>query len=485
MKGIALLALLFSASGGLHAQGTQASAVPVTLGQSVVALNGPWKFHVGDDPRWADPNFDDSQWETVDLTPTPQTTVREVPIPGFVAGWQARGHQGYAGYAWYRMRVRISEANGPLVVLGPEWFDSAFQVFANGLLVGSFGEFTGPVPKLYEGNPSRFSLGPSEYEREPDGSTLIAFRFYMGSASIAHRVTGGMHGPPRIGLPAAATAVFHMEWEREYRRLASSIAAGLLYFLFALLIAMIFAFSRSEKILLWPLCASIFYVVQSALIFSRNAQWMSEVRLEALIAFANLMGGYLWLLTWCAYFGLQRTRWLFKIILVLGVCNLATLELFNILLRIGRSSRGLLVASSISGLSNGTAVFLVMATIAYLGWKRAESAVSAVLSLITIISIYREGGILKRLRATPLRPQTILSAHVIVKLILTAATLALMFLAGKRYYPVGVHAPLFSFAIALIISTWSILSIGFLIASIVRQFPEPTQHHCRSYSRME
>ena len=35
-------------------------------------------------------------------------------------------------------------------------------------------------------------------------------------------------------------------------------------------------------------------------------------------------------------------------------------------------------------------------------------AISAVLSLVTIISIYREGGILKRLRATPLRPQTIL-----------------------------------------------------------------------------
>ena len=31
-------------------------------------------------------------------------------------------------------------------------------------------------------------------------------------------------------------------------------------------------------------------------------------------------------------------------------------------------------------------------------------ALSAVLSLVTIIAIYREGGILKRLRATPLRP---------------------------------------------------------------------------------
>jgi ABC-2 type transport system permease protein len=102
-------------------------------------------------------------------------------------------------------------------------------------------------------------------------------------------------------------------------------------------------------------------------------------------------------------------------------------------------------------------------------------AVSSVLSLVTIISIYREGGILKRLRATPLRPQTILTAHVIVKLILTAATLALMVLAGKRYYPVGVHVPLFGFTIALLISTLSILSIGFVIASIVptARFAQP------------
>jgi len=102
-------------------------------------------------------------------------------------------------------------------------------------------------------------------------------------------------------------------------------------------------------------------------------------------------------------------------------------------------------------------------------------SISAVLSLVTIISIYREGGILKRLRATPLRPQTILAAHVIVKLLLTAATMALMFLAGRRYIPSGIHVPLFSFTIALLISTWSILSVGFVIASIVptARFAQP------------
>ena len=68
-------------------------------------------------------------------------------------------------------------------------------------------------------------------------------------------------------------------------------------------------------------------------------------------------------------------------------------------------------------------------------------ALSAVLSLVTIISIYREGGILKRLRATPLRPHTILTAHVIVKLLFTALTLLAMMAAGRRYYPAGVDAP--------------------------------------------
>jgi len=102
-------------------------------------------------------------------------------------------------------------------------------------------------------------------------------------------------------------------------------------------------------------------------------------------------------------------------------------------------------------------------------------ALNAVLSLVAIISIYREGGILKRLRATPLRPQTILTAHVVVKLLLTAATLTLTLLAGRRYFPTGADIPLVGFTIALLIATWSILSIGFLIASIVptARFAQP------------
>jgi ABC-2 type transport system permease protein len=100
---------------------------------------------------------------------------------------------------------------------------------------------------------------------------------------------------------------------------------------------------------------------------------------------------------------------------------------------------------------------------------------SAVLSLITVVAIYREGGILKRLRATPLRPWMILTAHVLVKLSFTALTVLLMVAAGRRYYPINLQIPVASFAAALLLGTLGVLSIGFLIASLVptARFAQP------------
>jgi ABC-2 type transport system permease protein len=102
-------------------------------------------------------------------------------------------------------------------------------------------------------------------------------------------------------------------------------------------------------------------------------------------------------------------------------------------------------------------------------------ALGAILSLVTIISIYREGGILKRLRATPLRPWTILTAHVLAKLIFTAMTIVLMLLAGRTYYPANLHIPVVRFTAALLFSTFSIMSVGFVIASLVptARFAQP------------
>src|SRR5262245_3540561 len=94
-------------------------------------------------------------------------------------------------------------------------------------------------------------------------------------------------------------------------------------------------------------------------------------------------------------------------------------------------------------------------------------SINAALSLVAVISIYREGGILKRLRATPLTPAVILVAHVLVKLVFTGASLALLVLAGRRFYPVTLHPHVASFALAVAATTVTILCMGFVVASIV------------------
>jgi ABC-2 type transport system permease protein len=102
-------------------------------------------------------------------------------------------------------------------------------------------------------------------------------------------------------------------------------------------------------------------------------------------------------------------------------------------------------------------------------------AISAVQSLVAIISIYREGGILKRLRATPLSPVTIMGAQVAVKLVFTVVSLSLLMLAGRRLFPGVMQVNVFSFTVAVLLSTFSILSLGFLVASLVptARFAQP------------
>jgi len=102
-------------------------------------------------------------------------------------------------------------------------------------------------------------------------------------------------------------------------------------------------------------------------------------------------------------------------------------------------------------------------------------ALSAVQSLVAIISIYREGGILKRLRATPLSPVTIMGAQVVVKLVFTVVSLALVMLAGRRLFPGVMSVNVFSFTAATLLGTFSILSLGFVLASLVptARFAQP------------
>ena len=144
-----ILALISPSAFPENAPSNSGSATPITFGQAVAPLYGPWKFQVGDSPvdratntlLWAEPAFNDSQWETVDLTPQPGIVDPFLADPAYVQGWTAKGHPGYSGYAWYRIRVSVAAEPGERLAVVTNGVDDGYQLFAQGELVGSLGTF--------------------------------------------------------------------------------------------------------------------------------------------------------------------------------------------------------------------------------------------------------------------------------------------------------------------------------------------------------
>ena len=85
---------------------------------------------------------------------------------------------------------------------------------------------------------------------------------------------------------------------------------------------------------------------------------------------------------------------------------------------------------------------------------------------ITIIN-YRERGILFRLKATPLRPQTILIAHIGANFLMTTVGVIIIVVLGRVFYDLHVTLSIFNTLIAYLLSVISMFSLGFLLASLI------------------
>ena len=87
-------------------------------------------------------------------------------------------------------------------------------------------------------------------------------------------------------------------------------------------------------------------------------------------------------------------------------------------------------------------------------------------------SNYREAGILRRFRATPLRPLVYIAADVIANLIMVLAGMAGVLVVGWRLYRVQFEGQAGSVFLAVILSGTAMFAVGYLIAAW-RQTPGP------------
>ena len=94
---------------------TPPAPVPVVIGNPVVELTGPWRFHPGDDQAWAGTDYDDSGCSSMDLTPPADSFDPTTGSTGFLLGWTAKRYPKLTGYAWYRLRVDVRSGSGDAV----------------------------------------------------------------------------------------------------------------------------------------------------------------------------------------------------------------------------------------------------------------------------------------------------------------------------------------------------------------------------------
>ncbi len=182
---------------------------PPPLRAAATLLDGAWRFHTGDDPRWADADMHDAGWETIDMTPQPGSHDGDVGLPDYVGGWMAHGHPGYHGYAWYRRAVAVPAAPASWDLLGPTLVEDGYELYWNGKLLGGSGTL-GPHPRLVGTRPLRFVL-PAD---AAGTRGVLAIRTYMLPGSGGSVDSGGMHSAPILAPQPAGAALHRAQWER-------------------------------------------------------------------------------------------------------------------------------------------------------------------------------------------------------------------------------------------------------------------------------
>ncbi|MBC7194285.1 MAG: ABC transporter permease [Caldisericia bacterium] len=95
-------------------------------------------------------------------------------------------------------------------------------------------------------------------------------------------------------------------------------------------------------------------------------------------------------------------------------------------------------------------------------------AVNGLMSLPLTLVEYRDKKILKRYMATPLKSSYIIFSQFIVNFVLTLLGFILLVIFGKLIFNLRFYGNVILFSLIFVLSTVSIFSIGFLIASLIK-----------------
>jgi hypothetical protein len=259
-------------------------------------LNNGWLIRPGDDPSFADPGFDDSNWSAVNL---------ETPLSMVLHGTRPQ-------VVWYRLHVQVDPTQTG-VALREETLARAFEVYVNGERLMTSGHF----------DPLRsYTYKSRMLARIPDrsvatGSLVIALRVGIAAQDWSSDLPGLSVGNLALG-PDATLA--DKNWLELIGENFASLLDNVTTIALGLVALALFLSQRRHLEYLW--------------IFGLGAVQLGELPLKVICLFRNIpiawwyLNGTISLATpflWVAmYFAFVKLRigWKFRIFLgIAGLCN--------------------------------------------------------------------------------------------------------------------------------------------------------------------
>lgn len=130
-----------------------------------ISLSEYWKFSTGDSIKWADPFYDDTNWNVISSQ----------------YYWEEQGYKDYNGYGWYRQVFAIPQEKKQAVEMAGglyikyDYADDVDEVYINGHWIGRMGEFPPNMKVDYE-NVRKFKISSAFLFF--DQPNVIAIRVY-------------------------------------------------------------------------------------------------------------------------------------------------------------------------------------------------------------------------------------------------------------------------------------------------------------------
>ncbi len=228
-----------------------------------------WKYHPGDDPAWADPTFDDSDWPLV--------------LPSLVNVDEVPG--GWTGIGWFRRKIRTTPAFGDSagIFMGQA---GASEIYLDGRLVARFGTVS-TDPDLEQ---ARLPQYVSAITLEPGIDHILAVRYSNAAGHVFRRDFRGFE--MAIGEMQALTG-FGIRLIRTYTAITAASLG--LFAAFAILHLLLFAF-RPKGL------ENLYFAIFNG---SIAGMFLAEHRSNTMTELSEMLFYYQWALTFAVTMALS------------------------------------------------------------------------------------------------------------------------------------------------------------------------------------